>query len=251
MQIKEKIKRNFSKSAPHYDEYAHLQKEIAGRLIEQIKETEFCQILDIGCGTGYLALALAEKFPNASLSAIDLAPGMIEYASLKNPFANLQFSEGDGEKLEFSDQRFDLVVSSSAFQWMDPNLSFTEVKRVIKPGGKFYFSLFGPATLAELKSNEEEHRPNNLKAISLADLLRGIGFEDVAVASSIKRAIFPDFMSLLRLLKDLGAQSSSAPVGFGSRRILVERALSYTRKFMDKDGIYASFEVLFGKGRRA
>jgi len=241
--MKEKIKRNFSKSASKYDAYASLHKEIAGRVLSQIPEDDYKYILDIGTGTGFLAYGLAESFKKAKVFAVDLAPGMIEHARAKNPYPNIQFQEGDGEKIPFGNDTFDLVVSSSSFQWMDPKKCFFEVKRVLKPEGDFVFSFFGPKTLQELKGivgDKSFYKYPGAK--ELKKLFEKLGFKSVGLISEVKKDVFPDFMTMLRFLKGLGAQTGRD----GSKKPLRLAEVEYNKKCSCKGGIRATFEIVYG-----
>lgn len=235
--IKEKIKRNFSRSAKSYDDYASLHKEIAKRVLSDIPEKGYKYILDIGTGTGFLAYGLAERFKKAKIFAIDLAPGMVEHARAKNPYPNIQFQEGDGEKIPFGKETFDLAVSSSSLQWMNCNKCFLEVKRVLKPEGDFYFSMFGPKTLCELK----EVMGNK----TILEKLKGI-----KSYSEIKQEIFPDFMALLNFIKGLGAQSGPVSLGLESRKVLANAEKEYNKRYGCERGIIATFEIIYGSMRR-
>jgi ubiquinone/menaquinone biosynthesis C-methylase UbiE len=109
------------------------------------------RILDLGTGTGEAAIWLAERFPNASIVGVDLAPKMIEAARERLPeelTGRVRYEVADaGARLPFADADFDLVaqVSVSAF--------FAETARVIEPGGTLVVvSRLGPATPAHTPS---------------------------------------------------------------------------------------------------
>ena len=94
-------------------------------------------VLDLGTGTGVVALALAERYPEAEVVGIDLSPGMIEEAREKvSPgFAGrLRFEVGDASALESPDGGFDLVVLSNMIPFVD------ELARVVEPGGTLVLS---------------------------------------------------------------------------------------------------------------
>ena len=94
-------------------------------------------VLDLGTGTGVVALALAERYPEADVMGIDLSPGMIEEARTKAPpelAGRLRFEVGDASALESPDGDFDLVVLSNMIPFAD------ELARVVEPGGTLVLS---------------------------------------------------------------------------------------------------------------
>jgi ubiquinone/menaquinone biosynthesis C-methylase UbiE len=93
--------------------------------------------LDLGTGTGVVALALAERYPEAKVVGIDLSPGMIEEARRKLPpelAGRVSFEVGDASALEFPDGDFDLVVLSNMIPFSD------ELARVVARGGTLVLS---------------------------------------------------------------------------------------------------------------
>lgn len=77
-------------------------------------------VLDIGCGTGLLAVHMAKRLPRGKVLGLDLSPAMVskakEFARTES-VDNLRILELDAESMEFSEE-FDLVVSNAAFHWM-------------------------------------------------------------------------------------------------------------------------------------
>jgi ubiquinone/menaquinone biosynthesis C-methylase UbiE len=95
------------------------------------------RILDLGTGTGVVALALAERYPEAAVRGIDLSPGMIEEARRKlSPelVGRVGFEVGDASALACPDGDFDLVVLSNMIPFFD------ELARVVAPGGTLVLS---------------------------------------------------------------------------------------------------------------
>jgi ubiquinone/menaquinone biosynthesis C-methylase UbiE len=95
------------------------------------------RILDLGTGTGVVALGLAERYPEAEVVGIDLSPGMIEEARRKLPpelAGRVHFEVGDASALAHPDGYFDLVVLSNMIPFSD------ELARVIAPGGTLVLS---------------------------------------------------------------------------------------------------------------
>lgn len=145
---KEKVKKHFSRGAKNYDVHAHLHRRIIDDLLGFLPNTKPQNVADLGCGTGLLTTEIRKKYPNARVVGVDLAPGMVEAAKAK--VLGAEFMEFDAEDLPFEDSSFDLLVSSSSFQWMDAEKVIKEAVRVLKPGGQFIFSTFGEGTLKEL-----------------------------------------------------------------------------------------------------
>jgi ubiquinone/menaquinone biosynthesis C-methylase UbiE len=93
--------------------------------------------LDLGTGTGVVALALAERYPEAEVVGIDLSPGMVEEARRKLPpelGGRVRFEVGDASALACPDGDFELVVLSNMIPFYD------ELARVVAPGGTLVFS---------------------------------------------------------------------------------------------------------------
>jgi ubiquinone/menaquinone biosynthesis C-methylase UbiE len=93
--------------------------------------------LDIGCGTGFLALELAAR--GHRVSGVDFAPAMLEAARDKAAAQGLaiDFRVGDAEQLPFPAGRFDLAVCRHLLWTLPhPEAAIDEWKRVLRPGGR-------------------------------------------------------------------------------------------------------------------
>lgn len=91
------------------------------------------KILEIGCGPGALAGALHRWYPNSEITAIDRDSGFIEFGSEHEPGVN--FMEGDATALPFEDNTFDVTISNTVAEHIEPSKFYGEQLRVLKPGG--------------------------------------------------------------------------------------------------------------------
>lgn len=139
-------------------------------------------VLDIGCGTGSLAI-VAKRRVNAagSMHGIDASPEMIARARKKALKAgvDITFRQGVAENLPFPDGRFDVALSTLMLHHL-PSAArkqcLREIRRVLKPGGRVLVVDFGkPGHGSSLIGHF--HRHGHVAAENLAVLLRGAGLE--------------------------------------------------------------------------
>lgn len=152
---KKLIARSFSRAASTYDGVAELQRKVGEQLLQQLLQQPVEQpvdvVVDLGCGTGFFARHLRTAFPGCQLVGVDLAEGMVAHAGAHHT-ADLWLC-GDAESIPLADNSVDVIFSSLAIQWCEDNPRlFTEVARVLKPGGCCVFSTLGPDTLGELRA---------------------------------------------------------------------------------------------------
>lgn len=140
--IKQGIAAAWNLSSKNYDnQYAHgLKSENEKKqwklFLSKMVGEEKKEILDVGTGTGFLAILLAEL--GHRCTGIDLSEGMMEVAKSKSESQclDINFDIGDAENLSYSDNTFDFVVNRHLL-WTIPNpeKALNEWIRVLKPGG--------------------------------------------------------------------------------------------------------------------
>ena len=135
-------------SAFSYNGIRQMSRQIIEGVAEYIKLPDGSKGLDVGCGSGALAIACAKRNPNASFVGIDRWGK--EYASFNKPLCennakaegvtNVTFSQGDACKLDYADETFDAVTSNYVYHNIPSNdrqAILLETLRVLKKGGTF------------------------------------------------------------------------------------------------------------------
>ena len=91
------------------------------------------RILEIGCGPGALAQALARWYPGASVTGIDRDDHFIDFARANIP--QVDFRTGDATSLDFADASFDVTISNTVSEHVPTVAFYREQYRVLKEGG--------------------------------------------------------------------------------------------------------------------
>jgi len=116
------------------------------RLVRDVLRGDPRDVLDLGCGTGTLAIAMAQAPGRARITGIDGDPEILEIARSKEGSEEIQFAEGLADTLPFADGSFDRVVCSLLLHHLDPvvkRAALTEARRVLRPGGRLHVADFG------------------------------------------------------------------------------------------------------------
>jgi ubiquinone/menaquinone biosynthesis C-methylase UbiE len=159
-------------------------------------------VLDVGCGTGTLAIAARDTVgPTGTVVAVDASREMIERARRKSSERglNIEFAEAPAQKLPFADSNFDRVLSTTVIHCLPTEgraQSYSEMARVLKPEGQLLLVDFGGSTKRSLFGHMNVHRRFNLademmavKAAGLAEISSGpLGFSDLHYILATKKA---------------------------------------------------------------
>ena len=147
---KDLIQKRFAKNLDTYNDNAKIQKKMAERLLSFLDRKDFNDILEIGCGTGFLTQLVNDGFNFNTYTANDIVESCEKYVKEINPKIN--FIPADIEKaVENSDKKYDLIISNAAFQWVENLESFIKLLvSKLNEGGILLFSTFGPENFREV-----------------------------------------------------------------------------------------------------
>lgn len=124
----------------YQDTFAGLTGKMIPPLIDIAEIISGSHVLDIGSGPGLVA----EAFTNigATVAGIDFSPQMVQVARKRYP--HIAFEEANAEHIPFDSGTFDVVVSNYVVHhFARPGVVFREICRVLKPGGRFIFAVWG------------------------------------------------------------------------------------------------------------
>lgn len=142
------------------------------------------RVLDLGCGSGWATRLMATKVTAGHVTGIDISDEMVRLAIADSrSFSNVDFRVASAETLPFADSEFSHAFSmESLYYYVDMLAALREIKRVLKPGGRF-------VTVIDLY---EENRPSHqwveqlkvpvhlLSCAQYRDLFESAGFIDVS-----------------------------------------------------------------------
>lgn len=113
------------------------------------------KILELGCGTGSMwAENLHLLSGGAKLTLTDISEGMLETAKKNLSCENITFQQVDIQNIPYSQNTFDVVIANMMLYHVpDLHKGLSEVRRVLKPGGKFYCATYGVHGIMEYVTN--------------------------------------------------------------------------------------------------
>jgi len=167
-------------------------------LFDKIK-TDGLSILEIGCGRGGGINALSNYFNFKEIYACDINKNNIDFC--KNTHSDkINFSVGNAEKLDYEDNRFDIIINvESSHLYNDFSSFYKEVKRVLKPDGIFLYTDTGtnihffPFFFYLFKNIMRTDITENVKNACMEDIEN---FKNLDIDEEVK-----DFMINLRKIK--------------------------------------------------
>ncbi len=250
------IKASFDRAAARYDQYAVLQHEVGARLVERLNYIRLQPdtIVDAGTGTGRHSQSLLAKYQHATVLSLDLSMGMLQIARRQDADgARQEFLCADIENLPLARHSIDLLFSNLTVQWVqDYDQLFSEINRVLKPGGLLLFTSFGPDTLSELRSSwaavdQHVHVNAFMDMHDIGDAMVRSGLADPVMDVEHFHLTYPDAWQLMRELKNIGAHNMAHgrnPQLTGKSRI---QAMATAYEQFRSDGLLpVTYEVIYG-----
>jgi malonyl-CoA O-methyltransferase len=225
---KDQIVERFDKAAPTYAGGAASQRWIARKLRERVLQEGIAgvqEVLEIGCGTGFLTAALLDDLGACRWLATDISPRMLEHCSIRmDPRVTLRVM--DGEHPDLGARKFDLIVSSMALQWFqDLGAGLEKLHSLLQPGGLLAVTTLGSDTFREWRKIclAEGCNASNPGYPTEGELQRRLG-SGAKIHREPLPVSFDDLKGFLDHLKGIGARTAAAghpPMTSGTlRRIL-------------------------------
>jgi len=253
--------------AREYDS-VNIPQFTAGReliLLAEVAEGE--HILDVGCGTGALTAELARRASQGEVVGIDpsdemLARAVENYSQVKN----MVLLPLTAQTISF-EERFDLVFSNSALQWVrEQKNALIRIYRALKKGGRIAFQLpaknFCPAFSASVKSAIRSGRLENIFETWQSPwyfptdreyyaLLRETGFEDIKTFYREDTVVFSSVNDALRWWGSAGLRPFLDPLTETQREYFrYAFAMNFEESSRTDNGIEFSFRRLFTFGNK-
>lgn len=257
MLIQSAIAKSFAKAAHTYDQHAVLQKEVAQRLFERLKDIQIPsgQVLDVGAGTGYLTQLVKKHYPQVKIIALDNAYPMLAQAALKEE--NQCKSHclcADAQQLPLEDNSIDIIISNLMLHWSEDIFSiFSEFRRVIRTNGVLLFSTLGPLTLNELRDSwahvdQAAHVNAFMDMHHIGDALLKNHFKNPVVDMELLTLNYRYVHDLMRDLKGIGAHNQNIKrvqslTGKGQMNAMLTAYENYRQS---NGKLPATYEVIYG-----
>lgn len=238
---------------PHtYQEhFGFLTAQAAEPLLDAVGAAKGVRLLDVACGTGYIAGAA--KARGAIAIGIDFVAGMV--AEARKRHLGIEFRESDAEALPFAEQSFDAVVCNFGIHHFgQPDKAIAQAYRVLVPGGRYAFTAWCPPDKVKVNLRQivwealEAHgdpdvvlppaplefsRPEENERV-----LSASGFIDAKVAELriMERWSKPDHV-LKTLYKGMGRTKARVEAQTDEAREKIENAVVESVKHFEKNGV--------------
>jgi malonyl-CoA O-methyltransferase len=247
----EQVAKSFGNACHSYTGASRLQQQVALDALALLPATTQGQLLDVGCGPGWIHPRLSGYCH--TFSAVDLSAGMLAKAASKQLATD--YIQADAERLPLPSQSVDTVYSSLMLQWCQrPAAVLAEITRILTPGGQLVLTTLVDGSLAELKhafaALDNKQHVNHFLAVSdliaAASTVSGVQWQFTERSYSL---FYADVQSLARELKALGANkvADRQSQGLTGKGYWQKLAAAYDVK-RSAAGLPATYQVLLITG---
>jgi SAM-dependent methyltransferase len=168
-------------------------------VLEKMRLAATDNVLDVGCGSGWLARRLAKSVPEGRVVGMDVSDAMIRVARRTSlDFENILYATGEVGEIPWEANFFNHAISvESAYYWPEPAPGIREILRVLRPGGAAWI------LINYYRDNLHCHQWGSLLAVPTqlllaeewAELFRVAGFADVGHERVVDRTPSPEVYS--------------------------------------------------------
>lgn len=252
-------RQRFERAARTYAGAAGLEAEIGARMLERLQyvRLEPQRILDAGAGAARDAAALAKRYPNALVIALDFSLAMLRAGGTRRPGIAAWFGArrrttalcADLTCLPIASGSVALLWSNLALPWVaEPLEALREFHRVLAPEGLLMLSSLGPDTLKELRSAAGEPRMHRfLDMHDLGDRIVACGFGAPVIDMEQLTLTYASPQAFLDEQRRAGRTGARAdrPRGLAGRRFRAALLEALAAQARDAR-LGATYEVVYG-----
>ncbi len=236
-----------------------VQREVAEKLAAMLAPSgAIGSVLEIGCGTGFFTELLTNRFPLASIDAVDISGKMIDSARKRvGECGRVRFHTSD-INLFCPGGKYALIASSSALHWMTPlGETIRRISSMLEARGSLTSALMVEGTLGELHDARARlfpHRAAPVRLPSVEEMLGAIaaaGLTPGEFRLEERRETCASARDLLRSLNRQGVTGRQQNCrGLLNRAELLELSEYYDRRFSAPEGgVFATYCVLYVTAR--
>ena len=210
---KKRAATTYNAASDHYDHPANTFWERYGRrTVERLGLSAGARVLDVCCGSGASALPAAEIVgPNGSVTGVDLAANLLELARAKakqRGLENIDFQTGDLTNLPFEEASFDAVVCVFGIFFVpDMEAALSELKRVLRTGGRLALTTWGP------RFGEPANSAfwNSVRSVR-ADLYKGFNpWDRISEPDELRTLFMAADLPQVEIVAEAGSQPVNSP----------------------------------------
>ncbi|MCC5797757.1 MAG: methyltransferase domain-containing protein [Methylophaga sp.] len=253
---KSKVAKHFSASALRYQQVTPVQEMMANALLEKAyahftEKDSPKKILEIGCGTGRLTWPLSQIYPRAEITALDIAPAMVEITAAKCPRANVVLCDAE-TFLQSNTEYYDLVISNATIQWFArPVSALMNARSCLSQSGFLVVASFGGETFKELrKAFEHAYFSSDMQATEhVVEMIDVSVLQDLFPEANVDEQHVKSFhaspQEFLKSLRDAGVVNANTKINPLKKQIYKKMCEYYQKQFYlpEREAVFATYHT--------